>query len=117
MSSYRELLVWQKSIDFVIDIYKLTNKFPKEEMYGLSSQMRRAAISIPSNIAEGRTRHTDKEFARFLFIAQGSRAELETHIIICEKLNYIKNDELVDYMNKLEEIGKMITSLKKKILV
>ena len=92
MSSYKELIVWQKSIQLVIDIYKLTKIFPKEETYGLSSQMQRAVVSIPSNIAEGNDRNSSKEFSQFLRIARGSLAELETQIIISEKIGYTNQE-------------------------
>ena len=89
MSNFKELMVWQKAIDLVTEIYKITRAFPKEEVFGLVSQMQRAAVSIPSNIAEGHERNSEKEFAQFLCIARGSLAELETQIIIAEKLSYI----------------------------
>ncbi|MFA6183761.1 MAG: four helix bundle protein [Parcubacteria group bacterium] len=82
LNSYRDLIVWQKAMELVTEIYKLTDKFPKEEIYGIVSQMRRCAISIPSNIAEGRRRDGKKDFRRFLIIAYGSGAELETQIEI-----------------------------------
>lgn len=115
MSSYKELLVWQKSIQLVTDIYKLTKIFPKEEAYSLVSQMHRAAISIPSNIAEGHDRNSDKEFSQFLCIARGSLAELETQVIISENLGYIKQEQKIHILNKCYEIGKMINGLLKKL--
>jgi four helix bundle protein len=111
MKTYKDLIVWQKSIELVIEIYKLTNNFPKEEIYGLTSQIKRAAVSIPSNIAEGKMRGGSIEFKRFLFIAFASGAELETQIIISKRLP--KNNKL-DY-NKvdllLEEVMKMLNKL------
>lgn len=115
MSNYQELVVWQKAIQLVTDIYKLTKIFPKEEAYGLVSQLHRAAVSIPSNIAEGRDRNSDKEFSNFLCIARGSLAELETQIIISENLGYIKQEQKIYILNKCYEIGKMINGLLKKI--
>ena len=115
MSNYKELVVWQKSIQLVTDIYKLTKIFPKEEAYGLVSQMHRAAISIPSNIAEGHDRNSDKEFSQFLCIARGSLAELETQVIIAENLGYIKQEQKTYILNKCYEIGKMINGLLKKL--
>ena len=85
---YKELDVWKKSIEFVESIYKATAKFPDEERFGLTNQLRRAAISIPSNIAEGSARQSDKEFIRFLFIAYGSSAEIETQLIIAKNLGF-----------------------------
>lgn len=111
MKTYKDLIVWQKSIELVIAIYKLTEKFPKEEIYGLTSQIQRASISIPSNIAEGRMRGGNLEFKRFLLIAFASGAELETQLFISkklpktEKLDYNKVDSL------LEEVMKMLNKL------
>lgn len=115
MSSYKDLFVWQKSIQLVTDIYKLTKVFPKDECYGLVSQMQRAAVSIPSNIAEGNERNSAKEFAHFLSIARGSLAELETQIIIAEKLEYIKTNQSNNILSSCHEIGRMINGLITKI--
>ncbi len=111
MSSYKELIVWQKSIQLVTDIYKLTKTFPKEEIYGLASQMQRAVVSIPSNIAEGNDRNSSKEFSQFLRIARGSLAELETQIIISEKLEYTNKEQIIPILNNCYEIGRMINGL------
>src|SRR3989344_3360777 len=100
--SYKELTVWKKSIELVVAVYELTEKFPREEIYGITSQIRRCAVSIPSNIAEGRYRGTKKDFLHFLRIAYGSGAELETQIEISKKLlktsllNYNKVESLLD---------------------
>jgi four helix bundle protein len=110
-NSYKDLLVWQKSIDLVSRIYKLTEKFPKSEMYGLSSQMQRAAVAIPSNIAEGQRRSHKKEFIQFLHISYGSGAELETQLEICKRLYKIENSEYTDIVLNLEIIMKMLNSL------
>lgn len=115
MRTYKNLLVWQKSIDLVTDIYKLTKSFPKDEIYGLVSQMQRAVVSVPSNIAEGSERNSDKEFAKFLHISRGSLAELETQIIISEKLGYINQEQCAYILNNCYEIGKMINGLLNKI--
>ena len=115
MSNFKELMVWQKAIELVVTIYKITKKFPKEEMYGLVSQMQRAAVSIPSNIAEGHERNSDKEFAKFLCVSRGSLAELETQIIIAEKLGYITNDEKSNVLKNCYEIGRMINGLLNKL--
>ena len=93
VKSYQDLIVWQKAMDLVTEIYRITKNFPKEEIYGLTNQMRRAAISIPSNIAEGHARKSRAEYIRFLSIAQGSRAELETQILIAVRLGYLADDE------------------------
>ena len=114
MKTHKDLIVWQKSINFVTKIYKETNSFPNSELYGLTSQLRRAAVSVPSNIAEGAARNTDKEYVRFLFIARASAAEIETQLIIAENLGYIKS---IDNQLKEEllEISKMLTALIYKI--
>ena len=93
LKSYRELIVWQKSMDLVKNIYRVTSVFPKEEMYGLTSQIRRAAVSIPSNIAEGYGRRTTKDFISFLYISRGSVYELQTQIEICGDLGMIDKEE------------------------
>jgi four helix bundle protein len=110
-NSYKDLLVWQKSIDLVGDIYKLTKKFPKSEMYGLSSQMQRAAVAIPSNIAEGQRRAYKKEFIQFLHVSYGSGAELETQLEICQRLYKIEKSEYSTVASNLEVIMKMLNSL------
>lgn len=109
------MLVWEKSIQLVTDIYRLTKTFPKEEIYGLISQMQRAAVSIPSNIAEGNERNSKKEFIHFLHIARGSLAELETQIIISERLGYINQNQSMQILNNCHEIGKMINGLLTKM--
>ena len=114
MNSYKDLVVWQKAIDLSIDIYSLTKDFPKEEMYGLVSQIRRSAVSIPSNIAEGQARKYHQQFSHFLSIAQGSLAELETQIIIAMKLGYIAGEQK-DLFDAMHSIGKMITRLKQNL--
>lgn len=89
MKTHKDLEVWKKSVEFVTDLYKVTQDFPKEEFYGLTSQMRRAAVSIPSNIAEGSARQGNKELVQFLYIALGSAVELDTQLIIARNLTYI----------------------------
>jgi four helix bundle protein len=110
MKTHKDLIVWKKSIDFVTDIYKETNVFPKQEQYGLVSQLRRAAVSIPSNIAEGASRKSRKEFIQFLHIARASSSELETQLIISKKIGYLSSDNL-DLEEKLSVISKMLTGL------
>ena len=95
----------------VQEVYSIVKKLPKEELFALSDQMRRAAVSIPSNIAEGYGRGTDSEFARFLRISHGSLTELETQLILCTRIGYLKEEEITNVMNTLDEIGKMINSL------
>ena len=96
IKSHKDLKVWQESMTLVINIYKLSEDFPKHEIYGLSSQIRRAAVSIPSNIAEGAGRKGENEFIRFLYIALGSLSEVETQLEISERLNYIKDTEEIN---------------------
>ncbi|MFC1813884.1 four helix bundle protein [Thermodesulfobacteriota bacterium] len=113
--SYRDLEVWQKSMDLVVVCYQITRKFPRNEIYGLVSQLQRAAVSIPANIAEGRHRQHSKEFLQHLSFAYGSLAELETHILIAERLNYINKSKSEKILGKTAEIGRMINGLKKSI--
>lgn len=114
MKTHKDLLVWQKAIDFVTEIYKFTSDFPNHEMYGLTSQLRRASISIPSNIAEGAARNSDKEFVRFLYIARASAAEVETQLIISENLRYALST-IINLKEELLRISKMLTALIHKI--
>ncbi len=109
--SYKDLIVWQKSMDLVIEIYKLTDQFPRSEIYGLTSQMRRCAVSIPSNIAEGRRRGSQKNFCHFLIIAYGSGAELETQIEIAKRLPFGKNLDYSKVDQLLLEVMKMLNKM------
>lgn len=114
--NHKELLVWQKAMQLVVDIYNLIRLLPKEETYGLSDQMRRAAISIPYNIAEGNARSSQKDMVHFLYIAQGSRAELETQLELCELIGYISKDRLEPVLMQTQEIGRMLSGLIKSTL-
>jgi four helix bundle protein len=109
-SSYRDLIVWQKSIQLVVELYKITKEFPREEIYGLTSQMRRSAVSIPSNIAEGRNRGTKKDYTQFLRIAYGSGAELETQITICKQIEDTKSLNLSEVMKMLNVMIQKLTA-------
>lgn len=111
ISSYRDLMVWQKSMDVVVKTYRLTEKFPNSEQFGLISQIRRAAVSIPSNIAEGSRRNSNKDRGRFLSIAFGSGSELETQIEICKRLNYGQNEECDQVQGLLVEVQKMLNKM------
>jgi len=113
--TFKELKMWQRGIEIVKDIYALTKKFPKEELYGLTSQMRRSSISIPSNIAEGFKRSHNKEYKQFLHITQGSLAELETQLIIAKELGYIKDSELSYIAEKIDKKKKMVASYANKL--
>jgi len=115
LKSYRELLVWQKGIDLVVIAYQATTGFPKSETYGLISQIRRAATSIPANIAEGYGRGSRKEYLQFLYIAQGSLKELETHFIVSEKLTYLTAAQTVRPLNQTDELGLMLGGLTRKL--
>ena len=108
VKSYKELIVWQKSMDLVREIYMLTERFPKDELYGLRSQMERAAVAIPSNIAEGYLRRHRKEYSQFLSISLSSAAELETQILICKSLPKFKNLDFIKAENLLTEVMKML---------
>jgi four helix bundle protein len=110
-SDYRQLKVWQKAMDLTVEIYNLVKRLPREETYALSDQMRRAVVSIPSNIAEGQGRNSDKEFINFLSIARGSLWELETQIEICERLHYIDSELASKVYSLTTEVSKMLNSL------
>ncbi|WP_416207896.1 four helix bundle protein [Chryseobacterium sp. YIM B08800] len=109
--THKDLEVWQKAIALVTDIYNQTASFPKEEMYGLVSQLRRSAVSIPSNIAEGAARQSNKEYIQFLYVALGSLMELDTQLIIAKNINFISEESLIELQLKMEEIGKMLNGL------
>ena len=110
---YRNLIAWQKAMDLTDEIYSLTKLLPSEERFALSDQMRRSAVSVPSNIAEGYGRHTDKEFIHFLSIARGSVFELETQMTICLRQNYLSEPQTKRAMLLCDEIGKILTALSK----
>ena len=112
---YRDLVVWQQAMDVAVETYRLTSSFPKEEMFGLTSQMRRAAVSIASNIAEGEGRKSKNEFSHFLGIALGSKSELETQLILSERVNLLKTTDTEPIKKSLDDIGKMLTALRRKI--
>jgi four helix bundle protein len=114
MHKYKELKLWQKSIDLVTQVYLLTRSFPQGEKFGLVSQINRSAVSIPSNIAEGAGRNSDKEFIQFLSIAQASSYELETQLIISKNLNYLTIEELNHLSEQIEEVQKMNYSIQLK---
>ncbi|MBB4806459.1 four helix bundle protein [Chryseobacterium defluvii] len=111
MANFKELLVWQKSIDFVTKMYKATEVFPKDEMYGLASQIRRASVSIPSNIAEGNSRRSKPDYLQFLKIARGSCAELETQLIISKNLGFLNEADYLKLNIDIIEISKMLNGL------
>ena len=114
---YRELVVWQKAMELAAEIYRVVKLLPREELYALSDQMRRAAVSIPSNIAEGQARNSTKEFINFLSMARGSNAELQTQCLLCLRLSYIPESELKASLSLSNEIGKMLNSLINKLTI
>lgn len=111
VKSYKELLVWQKSMLLTEETYRLVKLLPREELYALSDQMRRAAVSITSNIAEGQARNSTKEFVNFLSIARGSAAELETQFMICVRLKYFTQSQTETAMSLCSEVGRMLNAL------
>ncbi|MBN2119578.1 MAG: four helix bundle protein [Candidatus Omnitrophica bacterium] len=115
MTGFKDLIVWQKGIELVKNIYEITKSFPKEELYGLSSQMRRCVISIPSNIAEGVRRRHRKEYKQFIHISLGSSGELETQIIIAKELGYIDEAQKSNLSELIDHICRMLVSLSKKL--
>jgi four helix bundle protein len=115
METHKNLLVWQKSIDFVTKIYQLTRSFPKEELYSIVSQIRRSAVSIPSNIAEGCARKNTKEYIQFLYVSLGSAAELETQLIISSSLGYFDTNGECNPQIQLQEIIRMLIGLIKSL--
>ena len=110
-SSFRNLRVWQEAMKLTAEIYKATVGFPRHELYGLSQQIRRAAVSVPSNIAEGKGHRSDKEFVRFLLHARGSLLELQTQVLIAEELQYIRNEESLRLLRLAEGVGRALSGL------
>ena len=112
--AHKELDVWKLSMELVVDIFQVVDMFPKKELFGLSMQMKRCAVSIPSNIAEGAGRKTKREFRNFLYIAQGSLNELDTQLEIARKLGYLKEDKYKELQEKILRVGQMLSGLIKK---
>jgi four helix bundle protein len=115
MAGYRDLKVWQLGMDLALDVYRVTSEFPKSEIYGLTSQIRRAVVSIPSNIAEGHARRTPREMQRFANIAKGSLAELETQLILAGELGYLSKDALKRILQMTEHESRMLSGLLRSI--
>jgi four helix bundle protein len=113
--NYRDLVAWQKAMDFVEAVYRVTKTFPREEQYGLTSQLRRCTVSIPSNIAEGQGRGTGPEFAHRLSIAHGSVREAETQLLIGERLGYLSKSELDRMLDQAGEVGRLVTGLRNSL--
>ena len=112
VSTHKDLNVWKKAMDLAAQVYSLTAKFPKEELYGLTSQIRRSAVSIPSNIAEGAARHSRKEFIQFLHIASGSVAELETQLLLAIRMGFSSSDSFIFHV---EEVRKLLLGLRRSL--
>ncbi|PYV65740.1 MAG: four helix bundle protein [Acidobacteria bacterium] len=115
LRSYQELIGWKKGIELVTDVYRLTQKFPKQEIYGLTSQIRRAAVSIPSNIAEGQGRMSRGEFKQFLGHARGSVFELESQVLILRNLAYLNMEEGESLLERIAELGRVLNGLLKSL--
>jgi four helix bundle protein len=115
IKSYRDLEVWKKAMDLIVECYKMTERFPNKETFGLSSQLQRAAVSIAANISEGHSRQYTKEFLQSLSISYGSLAELETHIIIAERLKYTDASQSMKLLEKTAEIGRMLNGLRRSL--
>jgi len=115
MKTHKDLNVWKNSVELVLEIYRLTRSFPREEMFGLTMQLKRAATSVPSNISEGAARNQKKEFIRFLRISSGSLAEIETQILIAWHLNYLPGSELNNLTKRINLIGSQISGLIKNL--
>jgi four helix bundle protein len=113
--SYRELIAWQKAMSFVMDVYKTTKEFPRDELYNLATHLRRAAISVATNIAEGQARYSPQEFHHFLGRARGSLVEAETQLIIAQNLGYITTEHGQQMLNKASEVGKILNGLSASI--
>jgi four helix bundle protein len=108
---YKDLIAWQKAMDLVSALYDATETFPKQETYGLTSQMRRAAISIPSNIAEGQARFSPREFRHFLRHSRGSLAELETQVLIAQRRRYLANSQAAELLRRTDEVSRILSGL------
>jgi four helix bundle protein len=111
MQSYKDLKAWQKAMELVLEVYRITQDFPRHELYGLTSQLRRAAVSVPSNIAEGKGRYSDREFIQFLRHARGSLLEIETQVLIAEELKYVHHKQTSRVLDLTAETGKIVNSL------
>lgn len=117
LKSYRDLLVWQRAIELVVLVYRFSAEFPRSETYGLSAQIRRASVSVPSNIAEGYGRGSRKEYIQFLSIARGSLKELETQTILAQRLSYATSAQVARLLSDSERVGKMLGSLIRSLKV
>ncbi len=115
-ASHRELTVWHKAMDVAVQVYRLTERFPKAELYRLTSQLTRAAASVPANIAEGNARASRRDYANFLSIAKGSLNETETFLFLAMRLGYLREHEAMPTLNLITEVGKMLTALRGRLV-
>jgi four helix bundle protein len=115
IQSLRDLIVWQKAMDLAVQVYRLTESFPQSELYRLTSQLTRAVVSIPANVAEGHARATAKDYAHFLSIAKGSLMEVETFVLLAVRLGYVSNEVAAPALSLIVEVSKMLTSIRAKL--
>ena len=115
VTSYRDLLVWQRGVELEVEVYRVTGDFPRHEQFGLTGQMRRAACSIPANLAEDHARPHSREFRRYIAMAQGSRAELETHVIIAQRLGYLTSEVAGGLLQEAAELARMMNGLDRSL--
>ncbi|MDR2582650.1 MAG: four helix bundle protein [Fibromonadaceae bacterium] len=115
METFKNLVAWQEAMNLVEIVYLATKEFPKEEIYGLTNQIRRAAVSVPSNIAEGNGRLSGKDYAHFLLIANGSLKELETQMLIAERIGYMNKEKLEKITKQIGSVGRLLTALRKSL--
>jgi four helix bundle protein len=115
IQSHRDLIVWQKAMTLTVEVYELSRRFPADEVYRLTSQLTRAAASVPANIAEGHARTTSRDYANFLAIARGSLAETETFLLLATRLGYVTIDQVSGAMGLIDEVGKMISAIRSRL--
>jgi four helix bundle protein len=115
VEGFRDLIAWQKAMDLVVDCYRLSKKFPADERYGLTAQLQRAAVSVPSNIAEGKGRGFTKSYVYHLTVANGSLCELSTQLEIAHRLNYVEITDIHAILQRIDEVGRLVTALRKSI--
>ena len=109
--SHRRLVLWQKSVRLAVEIHRVSRRLPKHELFGLAAQMNRAAVSIPSNVAEGAARHTTRDYIRFLYIARGSSAEIDTQLLLAEELGYLTRDEIAPAIAISDEVSRLLNAV------
>lgn len=115
IQSHRDLIVWQRGVELTTECYSITRQFPEHERFGLASQLQRAASSVPANIAEGKARGTTKAFLNFLTVADGSLAEVDTHLEVAARLGYMSHDQKQALLERVNELGRMLTGLRKSV--